>query len=153
VRIAACALLAFVAGGAHATEVYYSTDAKGNVIYSDRPENATSKYVHVNELRPPAGAARSSAAAAAQTQSKAAAGGPETTADGAPKKEKREPTPEEKAEDRAKNCKTAQQRQQSYDQSHRLYRVGPNGERQYLTDAEIDEARARAKADVETWCD
>lgn len=149
-RIAACALLAFVAGGAHATEVYYSTDAKGNVIYSDRPENATSKYVHVNELRPPAGAAQRTAAAR-PTQSKAA-GGPETTADGAPKKEKREPTPQEKAEDRAKNCKTAQQRQQSYDQSHRLYRVAPNGERQYLTDAEIDEARARAKADVETWC-
>lgn len=148
-RIAACALLAFVAGGAHATEVYYSTDAKGNVIYSDRPENATSKYVHVNELRPPSSAPQRTAAAP-PTQSKA--GGPETTADGAPKKEKREPTPQEKAEDKAKNCKTAQQRQQSYDQSHRLYRVGANGERQYLTDAEIDEARARAKADVETWC-
>ena len=41
VRTVAYALLALVATAAFGAEVYRSTDAKGNVIYSDRPENST----------------------------------------------------------------------------------------------------------------
>jgi hypothetical protein len=33
-----------------------------------------------------------------------------------------------------------------------LFRTLPNGEREYLSDAEIDEAKAKAAADVEASC-
>ena len=147
VRTVAYALLALVATAAFGAEVYRSTDAKGNVIYSDRPENSTSRPVVVLTPHP-----SSSPHIVTAPPAPAEAAKPGTEQAGAPKREKREPTPAEKAEDRAKNCKIARERQQSYSVAHRLYRAGPNGERQYLSDAEIDEARAKAAADVETWC-
>jgi hypothetical protein len=149
VRIAAYVLLALAATAVQGAEVYRSTDAKGNVIYSDRPENATSTPVVV--LTPHPGTSPNRVVAPSPTPS-GEAGKPATADASQPQKEKREPTPAEKAEDRAKNCKIAKERQQTYAVSHRLYRSGPKGERQYLNDAEIDEARAKAAADVETWC-
>jgi hypothetical protein len=58
-----------------------------------------------------------------------------------------------KAERRAENCAIARGRVERYSISHRLYRSLPDGEREYLSDAEIDEARARAEADTKEWCD
>ena len=54
--------------------------------------------------------------------------------------------------ERAKNCATARERKTRYEESHRLYKSGTNGDREYLNAAEIDEARAKAAADVATWC-
>jgi hypothetical protein len=50
------------------------------------------------------------------------------------------------------NCKTAQDRYQTYIQSQRLYRELPGGKREYLSDKELTEARARAKQDVDDFC-
>jgi hypothetical protein len=36
--------------------------------------------------------------------------------------------------------------------TRRLFREGPNGERQYLTDAEIEEARINAKRELDEAC-
>jgi Domain of unknown function (DUF4124) len=149
VRTAAYVLLALAATAVQGAEVYVSTDAKGNVIYSDRPENSTSRAVTV--LTPHPGSSPNRIVAPPPGPS-VDAGKPATADASQPQKEKREPTPAEKAEDKAKNCKIARERQQTYAVSHRLYRTGPKGERQYLNDAEIDEARAKAAADVETWC-
>jgi hypothetical protein len=52
---------------------------------------------------------------------------------------------------RVLNCKAAQDRYQLYIQSRRLFR-DVNGKRVYLTDAELIEARARAKQDVTDFC-
>jgi hypothetical protein len=52
---------------------------------------------------------------------------------------------------RVLNCKAAQDRYQLYIQSRRLFRE-VNGKRVYLTDAELTEARARAKQDVTDFC-
>jgi hypothetical protein len=60
--------------------------------------------------------------------------------------------PEEIAAERARNCALAQERAERYRISRRLYRSLPNGEREYLSDAELDEARAKAEADVGNWC-
>lgn len=139
-RIAACALLALVSGSSFATEVYRSTDANGTVVYSDRPVDPKAEYVLV--ATPRSAAARKSAAprpppaqasAPAQTGARAAAA--------------------QSADERAKLCTTARERLQRYTISRRLYRTLENGEREYLTDAEIDDARARAAADVENWCE
>lgn len=53
----------------------------------------------------------------------------------------------------AENCTRAQEQQRSVANSTRLYRVLPSGERQFLTDAEIEQARERAAADVAQWCE
>ena len=126
----------------HGAEVYRYIDEEGNVAYSDRPvgENAESIIVTTNApVAPPR------TAAVAQPN-------PETTAETV-QRERRESTPEERAEDRAANCTIARERNERYAISRRLFRELPDGEREYLSDAEIDEARAGAAADVEEWCD
>ena len=52
----------------------------------------------------------------------------------------------------AENCERARESQASVANSSRLYRVLPNGERQFLSDEEIAEAREQAAADVAEWC-
>lgn len=142
-----CIVLAFFATSLMAGEVYRSVDANGVVTYSDTPENSHSQLVHVATTTPagestPAPAANAPATAAAKTAPKPAGG----------KAAEDKPTPAELAAQRQKNCKIAQQRVQSYAVAHRLYRKTPDGGRQYLNSKEIDEARARAAADVAKWC-
>ncbi len=139
-----------LATAAYGGQVYRSTDANGNVVYADRPtENSEPINVTVptagrpgNPITPPDAKTAAGNAQPGATQANAA---------GDQKKQK-EKTPAEKEAERAKNCATAQERKSRYDESHRLYKAGPNGERDYLNAAEIDEARAKAAADVATWC-
>jgi hypothetical protein len=141
-----------LAASAYGGQVYRSTDANGNVVFTDRP---TEKSEPVNVTVPAAGrpgnpiTPRDAKAAAGNVQP----GATQATAASDQKKEKeKEKTPPEKEAERATKCATARERQTRYDQSHRLYKAGPNGEREYLNSAEIDEARAKAAADVATWC-
>ena len=50
------------------------------------------------------------------------------------------------------NCRLAREQQASIADSVRVYRVLPSGERQFLTDEEIEAARKQADADVAAWC-
>jgi len=51
------------------------------------------------------------------------------------------------------NCRLAKEQQASIaDDSTRVYRVLPSGERQFLTDEEIVAAREQAEEDVAQWC-
>jgi len=54
---------------------------------------------------------------------------------------------------RVENCAKAQARLETYNTSHRLYRALEDGERDYLTDDELDKARADAQQLVNDWCD
>lgn len=56
------------------------------------------------------------------------------------------------ASEREKGCNEAKARLQKYDTAHRLYRPGPDGQRIYLSDEEIDAARADARKTVDQWC-
>jgi hypothetical protein len=147
--------LAFAATAAGAGEVYRSVAPDGTLIYSDVPEGPNAQPIYVAVPRPasqPAptsavpGVTAATALPGARGQSPAGAS-PQAAAQ-RPDAGKAEPT----AEDRAKKCETARQRAESYSTAHRLYRTLPNGEREYLSDAQIDEAKAKAAADVETWC-
>jgi len=62
------------------------------------------------------------------------------------------PTAAELRAQRQKNCEVARETQQRYAISHRLFRTNAAGEREYLSDPEIDQARAKAATDVEDWC-
>jgi hypothetical protein len=139
-----------LATAAYGGQVYRSTDANGNVVFSDRPtEKSEPVTVSVPTVGRPGNPITAPDAKAAA--GKAQPGAPQANATGDQKKEKVQ-TPAEKEAERTKNCATARDRQTRYDQSHRLYKAGPNGDREYLNSAEIDEARAKAAADVATWC-
>lgn len=134
--------LAMAATSSVAVEVYRSVAADGTVIYSDRPSGNDAVPVFVATRRvdappaPPAAASRP-----AQQNTEAAQADAETG-----------PTAAQIAEQRERNCATARDRVERYNMSHRLFRTLPNGDREYLDDAEVDRARAQAAADVETWC-
>jgi hypothetical protein len=127
-------------------EVYRQVDADGNVTYSDRPMGADAETIII-ETPPPS---TPPVIAAPPSPGPGAAG---SEPDAAPQREPREPTPEERAAERAANCDVARERLDRYMMARRLYRSTPDGEREYLSDAEIDAARAEAAADVEEWCD
>jgi hypothetical protein len=131
--------------GASAADVYRSVDENGVVVYSDRPTDRT-ELIQINTSVP---GARPTAApqASADESSDSAADSPLAA------EIPREGTPEEIASDRARNCELARQMATTYTQSRRLFRQNADGEREYLTGAEIDEAIAKAESNVATWCD
>lgn len=135
-------LAVLAASTLYGAEVYRYVDENGNVGYSDRPVGQNPEPIVVTTYTPIVPSAPTPTPAAAQPD-------PETTDETV----RREPTPEERAQDRAANCTIARERFQRYAISRRLFRELPDGEREYLSDAEIDEARAGAAADVEEWCD
>jgi Domain of unknown function (DUF4124) len=139
------ALILLAAAPAIAAEVYRSIDENGIVVYSDRPAEGAQR-VHIATPAPgtPAQAAQTPAPAA-----DADSAGQDETLSG---EVARDPTAEELAAERARNCSIAQERADQYRVAHRLYRTLPNGEREYLSDAELDQARSRAEADVANWC-
>jgi len=142
--------LTILATAAYGGQVYRSTDANGNVVFTDRP---TEKSEPVNVSVPAVGrpgnpiTPREAKAAAGSTQPAQA-----SAAAGQKNDKDKAQTPAETQAERAKNCATAQERKTRYEEAHRLYKAGPNGEREYLNAAEIDEARVKAAADVATWC-
>lgn len=58
---------------------------------------------------------------------------------------------DEAAKAKLEQCKQAQDRYQRYIDSRRLFRE-ENGKRVYLSDQELNEARARAKQSVDDYC-
>jgi hypothetical protein len=151
VQTARCVLLlALLAAAAQGAEVYRSKNSDGSVTYSDRPTNDKSEYVttvttaHGNNA-PPAAAQRTGRPAGARGEA-----APEAPAKPAPLQG---PNSTELRAERQKNCDTAKERQQRYELSRRLYKTNDKGEREYLDDKAVTEARAKAAQDVKDWCD
>jgi hypothetical protein len=146
-------LLALLGTAANGAEVYRSTDANGVPTFSDRPD-ANSETIYI--ATPRAGRPGNTVAArpaAPQANANAAQPGTQPAAANAAAGQPPQQTAADKAAQRAKNCDTARERAAKYAVAHRLYRDTGNGEREYLSDSEIDDAKAKAAADVATWCD
>jgi hypothetical protein len=146
-RLSLCTLLPALLGtAAYAADIYRTTAPDGTVIYSDRPEGADSQFVSSVTPRAP----RSQAAAPAARSGNATATPPEAPQTPTPSAG---PTSAQLRAERQKNCDTARETQQRYTLSRRLFRTNAVGEREYLDDAAVAEARAKAAADVKDWCD
>jgi hypothetical protein len=138
------ALLSFTA----TAEVYRWVDAQGRVHYSDRPdsENAKPVGIYSRPSNPEAIAKRTQAEkeqwqqadTQAQKQSADAAAGKAVTQDMAKIQKER--------------CTKAKEDYRVATESQRLYRVGKSGEREYLTDAEITEARVNTRKALAEAC-
>ena len=142
----ACAtlVLALLGTAAHGADVYRSTAPDGTVSYSDRPQSADAQFVSVAGATPRAPAPNVPAADAAPSAP------PEAPAAPAPLEEG--PTAVQLRAERQKNCEIARERQERYTVSRRLFRTNAAGDREYLDDAAVAEARAKAAADVQDWC-
>jgi hypothetical protein len=145
-RAAAIVTLSLLAVPALAAEVYRSVDAQGNVVYSDRPADNASVVVEIRTQTPSVAAVAASARANAAPQGPAAEDVPDQATIEAAERA-------QLAEDRAANCRIATERNERYSTSRRLYRTGADGEREYLNDAELTQARNNASAEVARWCD
>jgi hypothetical protein len=56
------------------------------------------------------------------------------------------------AKAKVEQCKKAEERYKTYIESRRLFRETADGKREYLTDQQLSEARARAKQDRDDYC-
>ncbi len=143
--VLAAAAASLVAGSAIASDIYRYTDADGTVHYGDRPSGVDSEQRVAIALKRPASS--SSPSRSAQPQTTAAT----NQAEPAPaKKTRSEKIAEQKA--REERCASYRAKLETMVTSRRLYRESDGGEREYLSDAEIDEARARAQELIEENC-
>lgn len=139
-------LLTLLGTAAYAADIYRSTAPDGTVSYSDRPQGADSQFVSSAAPRAPRTAP---ASAPAPAENAAADPGPEAPA--APTLPGGLSATEMRAQ-RQKNCEIARERLDRYTVSRRLFRTNEAGEREYLDEAAVAEARAEAAANVEDWC-
>jgi len=141
--IALCTLLAV--SNAAAEVVYRWVDTAGNVHFSDQPLSDNAQVMEFpSETRYP-GRKRPSPEHSNSTpddkaQDASAAG--DTAVDPAEEKRVREA-----------NCKIARQNLEGNQNIGRMYRVGSNGERVYLSDSERAAVIKKSQGDVSKWCD
>ena len=145
-RVLWMAVLLMLSAAASA-EVYRWVDGQGRVYYSDRPaENAQLVSIASRPTNREAVTARTQAADAQRAQvaeRDAQQGADQATANA---------VQQDVQKSREEQCKQAQAHYKTAVESQRLYRLGKDGERQYLTDAELTEARVNSKRAVDELC-
>jgi len=146
--------LALPAGAA----VYKWVDPQGRIHYSDRPPPPEGTLLSVDASAPHGRGERGGpepSRAAAQTPSSATTpSGPISgpAANPATVARLKQTVDNDVSAAQADQCKQAQERYQNYVHSRRLYKEGPNKERIYLTDQELDTERLQAKHDADELC-
>ncbi len=143
------ATVALVAsGGVAANEIYKWVDEDGNVHYEDRPSGATSEQVvALSYKRTDSAAVQKRVDTFAEKQ--AARQEARTTADAEAQKAA---DAEAEAEANRQKCENYRAQLQTMLQAARLYRETPDGEREYLDDAQREEARTRGEELVAKYC-
>lgn len=135
-------------GAVLAGEIYKWTDAEGNVHYEDRPLGDRVQRLNV--------ASRSTDDAAVQASIDARR---EREAERNEARSKRNEeaqaaaTAKAEAEQRAAKCTESRARMESYLQARRLYNENEAGEREYLDEAGVMQARQKAQDQIQKYCD
>ena len=140
--------LSLLAGSAMAQTIYRSVDDDtGKISFSDRPKFAD-EAIELS-VQPTNRAEVTERVAANQERYAAAADDRKSAA------EEQTMLTEEAgkvAADRRANCDMAKEQAKQYATARRLYRDLPNGERDYLNDKELTQARVDARRQVDEWC-
>jgi hypothetical protein len=137
---------ALLAWSAMASAVVYKwTDAQGKVQYGDRPPDG----VHAQVVE---GLGTHTSASTARAASSSATSASTSTANAASDAATKQAVDQDVAATREKQCTDAQARYKSLIEGRRLFKTGPDGERQYLTADQIDSERINAKRDIDTTC-
>ena len=140
-----------------AGEIYRYVDEDGNVHYVDRPTGVESEQRLAIQSRP-----TDNDAVMARAQQRYARNEPEEDMGSENGSVSDEPVQEEEmtrseriaaARERQQKCQQYRDRLETFVTARRLYREGEDGERVYLEDNEIQEARDKVQARVEEFCD
>ena len=136
-------------GVAGASEVFRSTDDKGQPVYTDKPEVLPAEKMNINtrstdtlevQRRYEEDMKRYSASDAVSRQATAKATDAQKARDLS-------------AEDRAKRCTEARARHEAYQTAQRMYEPGATeNDRRYLSDEEIEVAKANARKVMDEAC-
>jgi hypothetical protein len=154
--------IAFLASAGAQAQVHKCVDAGGKIVYSQDPcpANMKSGTMSRNVLSAPAASPADSPADKAAGAAKSTA--PKTAAEQEMEFRKRQQdqakaskqSQQKSAEAQAKeqNCRNARERLAQYDIGGRLSRINAQGERYYMDDAQIEQEKARARADIAQAC-
>lgn len=135
-------------GGAMAEGIYKWTDENGNVHYEDRPSGAEAEeLVAIAYRRTDSGAVQNRVDSRLENQ----ASRQEAKAAAAEEAKAAEAQAAEAA-NRQKKCDANRARLETYVQSRRLYREGDDGERTYLDEKQVQEARQRLEELISENC-
>src|SRR2546428_1999514 len=159
IRIALLAVASLFVSSAHA-QVHKCVDAAGKIIYTQDPCPANTKSGSISRsvIQAPAAAPADSAAKGDAAKSAA----PKTAAEQEQAFRKRQQDQAKAAKEseqksaeaqrKAENCRNARERLTQYEIGGRQSRINAQGERYYLEDSQIDQEKARARADVAQSC-
>ena len=135
-------------GSAQGGEVFVTKDAKGNTVYTDRPESLPARKVNVATNR-----SADQAEEAAPTDDATQPGPENAKADAATRTVESKQARELMDADKAKHCVDARARDQQVMTARRIYESGANeNDRRYLDPKEVDAARASAKQAMDEFC-
>lgn len=136
---------ASLAAGTAVADVYKYKDEKGNIQYTDKPPVLPAERLNVQSQRTDVVAAQERSQATVQANTTPRQGAGNTPAE-------QKAATELTAKDKADRCIKARERYDRYMNSPKLFEESKEGERRYLTDAELDAARTQAKASMEAMC-
>lgn len=146
--VALCLLLGGTAAADEGT-VYRWVDKDGTPHYQDRPpDGAPAEELSLRYRLTDPAAIQANTQAKADLDEAATLRKSQQAADASAEAQARA----EVQRQRETNCRQARERLEKYNTAHRLYKPGPDGDRQYLSDEETDKARAEASRTVDEWC-
>ncbi len=138
-----------VLGSAQASEVFVTKDAQGRPIYTDRPESLPAQKVNVATKQTDTVEVQRQYDEKMKSYAEADKVKAEASKQAAEGKQAREIS----AADKAKRCLDARARYEQVMTAQRLYEPGATeGERRYLDDKEIDQAREHSKKVMDEFC-
>jgi len=141
IALAAAALLIAPLAGA---QLYKYVDKDGKTVYTDQPPAATeSKQLRVAPPAAPSSGPKSNLERDKELQK---------SRDSEKDKGKKAEEAAKAAEQKAANCQVAKNAHQHYQDGGRIYKYNAAGEREFMSDAEIDAARAKSKRDMDEAC-
>ena len=141
-------------------QTYKWTDANGKVHYSDQPPPANAKeQVTVKPRKPsastpaanPAATEKGAPAAKAKTYVEQEANFKKRQVEAA-EREAAEKKKADEAVEKKQNCEQARSQLKNLQSGGRITRNNPQGEREYLNDAQIAQEIQRGKKTVDSWC-
>lgn len=148
-------ILAVIAGvlgcaAAQAGDVYKYVDSQGKTMYTDKPIPGA-VLVSTGSPRPAEAAARSYAAQQAATNQMLTASN-QRIAENQTNAAAAATVARDLAASQSERCKKARENYEQRINSQRLYRTGKDGEREYLNDAELAQARVDALRERDSIC-
>jgi hypothetical protein len=142
------AATAWLTAGTAAADVYKFKDEQGNVLYTDKPATLPAERLNIQSQKTDTVAVQARQQDELKRIQEADQASQRSANDGRDQQQPAQTSATEKAD----QCEKARKRYDSYMNSQRLYEQGADGQRRYLSDAELTAARASAKASMDVMC-